>query len=102
MGLAASPGRATGPARVIKSPAEFDRIRAGDIVVCTMTMAAWSPIFPVISGLITEQGGPLSHPGTLAREYGLPAVLGVVGATTMFTDGQLLTIDGGAGTVEVA
>lgn len=100
-GLAASPGRATGTARIVRSPAEFDKIRAGDIVVCTMTMAAWSPIFPVISGLITEQGGPLSHPGTLAREYGLPAVLGVAGATSLLADGQRVTIDGGAGTIEI-
>jgi len=101
-GLPASPGRATGPVRVIRTPAEFDRVRAGDIVVCTMTMAAWSPIFPIISGLITERGGPLSHPATLAREYGLPAVLGVVGATATFTDGQWIMIDGGTGIVEVA
>ncbi|HSG78743.1 MAG TPA: PEP-utilizing enzyme, partial [Acidimicrobiia bacterium] len=58
-------------------------------------------IFPVISGLITEQGGPLSHPGTLAREYGLPAVLGVAGATSLLADGQRVTIDGGAGTIEI-
>ncbi len=87
---------------MIRTSAEFDKIQAGDIVVCPMTMAAWSPIFPVISGLITEQGGPLSHPGTLAREYGLPAVLGVVGATDLFSDGQEITIDGGTGAVEVA
>lgn len=100
-GLPASPGRATGTVRVIRSPGEFERIRAGDIVVCTMTMAAWSPIFPVISGLVTEQGGPLSHPGTLAREYGLPAVLSVPGATDLFKDGDRITIDGGTGVIEV-
>jgi pyruvate,water dikinase len=100
-GLPASPGRATGTVRVIRSAGEFERIRAGDIVVCTMTMAAWSPIFPVISGLVTEQGGPLSHPGTLAREYGLPAVLSVPGATSLFNDGDRITIDGGTGVIEM-
>ncbi len=100
-GLAASPGRATGAVRIIHSPEEFDRIRAGDIMVCRHTMAAWSPVFPMLSGLVTEQGGPLSHPATLAREYALPAVLAVAGATSLFSDGQIITIDGGRGTIEV-
>lgn len=101
VGLAASPGRATGPVRIIASPEEFDRVRPGDIMVCRHTMAAWSPIFPVLGGLITEQGGPLSHPGTLAREYALPAVLSVKSATELFAEGQIITIDGGTGRVEV-
>lgn len=101
-GLPASPGRATGPVRVITSPAEFDRVRPGDILVCHHTMAAWSPIFPVIGGLVTERGGPLSHPGTLAREYSLPAVLSVAGATELFQDGEMITVDGAAGTIDVA
>ena len=101
-GLPASPGRATGPARIIQSPAEFDRVRPGDILVCHHTMAAWSPIFPVIAGLVTEHGGPLSHPGTLAREYGLPAVLSVAGARSQFEDGQIIIVDGATGRVEVA
>jgi pyruvate,water dikinase len=100
-GLAASPGRASGPVRNIRSPAEFDRVRPGDIMVCHHTMAAWSPIFPILGGLVTEHGGPLSHPATLAREYGLPAVLAVPGATELFGDGQVITIDGGAGLIEV-
>ncbi len=100
-GLAASPGKATGPVRIIRSPEEFDRIRPGDIMVCRHTMAAWSPVFPVLAGLITEQGGPLSHPATLAREYALPAVLAVGGAMQMFEDGQIVTLDGGRGLIEV-
>ena len=55
---------------------EFDRVQSGDIVVCPTTAAAWSPIFGVIAGLVTEPGGLLSHPAILAREYGLPAVFG--------------------------
>lgn len=100
-GLAASPGKATGPVRIIRSPEEFDRIRPGDIMVCRHTMAAWSPVFPMLAGLITEQGGPLSHPATLAREYALPAVLAVEGATEILADGQVVTVDGGRGMVEV-
>ncbi len=100
-GLGASAGTVRGIARVIKTPAEFHRIRHGDIVVCPSTMASWSPVFPVIAGLVTEVGGPLSHPGTLAREYGLPAVLGVSEATTLIADGAEVRIDGAAGTVEI-
>lgn len=98
-GLGASPGIAEGPARVIRGHADFDRIRNGDIVVCPSTMASWSSIFSVISGLVTEVGGPLSHPGTLAREYGLPAVLGVPEATALIQDGGHIRIDGATGTV---
>lgn len=98
-GIAASPGSVSGPARVIRSPEEFDRVRPGDIMVCHHTQASWSPVFPILGGLVTEHGGPLSHPGTLAREYGLPAVLAVKGATKLFSDGQLITIDGASGVI---
>jgi pyruvate,water dikinase len=80
--------------------AEFDRIQPGDVVVCPTTVAAWSPIFGSIAALVTEHGGPLSHPATLAREYGLPAVLAVENATSRLEDGQRVRIDGGAGIVE--
>ncbi len=99
-GTPGSPGRVTGPVRVIRSMAEFARIQPGDVVVCPTTVAAWSPIFGSISALVTEHGGPLSHPATLAREYGLPAVLAVEGATSILEDGQRVQVDGGAGTVE--
>lgn len=98
-GIPASPGRVTGPVRIIGSPKEFHRVQPGDIMVCHHTQASWSPIFPILGGLVTEHGGPLSHPATLAREYGLPAVLSVEDATKGFTDGQLITIDGAAGSI---
>jgi phosphoenolpyruvate-protein kinase (PTS system EI component) len=69
--------------------------------VCPITMASWSPVFAVIGGLVTERGGPLSHPATLAREYGIPAVLSLPNATTVLAEGSTVSIDGGAGTVEV-
>jgi rifampicin phosphotransferase len=100
-GLAGSPGRAMGPVRIIRDPSEFHRIEPGDILVCPITMASWSPVFAVIGGLVTERGGPLSHPATLAREYGIPAVLSLPNATTMLAEGSTVSIDGGAGTVEV-
>jgi pyruvate,water dikinase len=101
VGTSASPGRATGTVRVIRSPAEFDRIEPGDVLVCPCTVAAWSVVFPVISAIITEVGGPLSHPGILAREFGIPAVLAVPDATSTLRDGVTVTVDGTAGIVEM-
>jgi rifampicin phosphotransferase len=100
-GLAGSPGKAMGPVRIIRDPSEFHRIEPGDILVCPITMASWSPVFAVIGGLVTERGGPLSHPATLAREYGIPAVLSLPNATTVLAEGSTVAIDGGAGSVEL-
>lgn len=102
VGVPASPGTVTGPARVIADPSEFARVQPGDVLVCHHTMAAWSPVFPIVAGLVTEHGGPLSHPGTLAREYGIPAVLSVAGATTIIADGATVTVDGTRGLVMIA
>jgi pyruvate,water dikinase len=98
-GEAGSPGRATGTVRIVRDMSEFGRVQAGDIVVCPTTAAAWSPIFGAIGGLVTEHGGLLSHPAILAREYGLPAVLGVPEATNRLRDGSRVEIDGVAGTI---
>jgi AcrR family transcriptional regulator len=86
----------------IRDLSELERVQAGDILVCPTTVAAWSTVFPVISGVVTEHGGLLSHPAILAREFGLPAVLGVPGATDRLVDGTEVEIDGGAGTVTLA
>ncbi len=100
-GLGASAGVCEGTARIVFNHADFERIRPGDVVVCPSTMASWSSIFPVISGLVTEVGGPLSHPGTLAREFGLPAVLAVADATSLIEDGSRVRLDGARGTVTI-
>lgn len=100
-GIPSSPGQVTGPARILRDPAQFERIEPGDIVVCPATTASWSVVFGVISGIVTERGGPLSHPGILAREYGIPAVLGVPDATSIISDGQTITVNGHNGTVEL-
>jgi phosphohistidine swiveling domain-containing protein len=100
-GLGASAGIAEGTALVVRSHADFVRVQPGDVVICPSTMASWSAIFPVIGGLVTEVGGPLSHPGTLAREFGLPAVLAVTDATTLIEEGSRIRIDGARGTVAI-
>lgn len=100
-GLPGSPGVATGPVRTIRSESEFNHVAPGDVVVCVVATAAWSPIFPTIGGLVTEHGGPLSHPATLAREYGLPAVLAVPDATHRLENGTHVSIDGATGVIEI-
>jgi phosphohistidine swiveling domain-containing protein len=101
-GIPASPGSYTGPVRVIRSEAEFDRLRAGDVLVCPVTSPVWSVLFPSIGALVTDAGGILSHPAIIAREYGLPAVVATGNGTLALHDGQLVTVDGTSGLVHVA
>jgi phosphohistidine swiveling domain-containing protein len=98
-GAAASRGTATGPARVLRSFSELDRVRPGDILVCQTTTPPWTPLFSVIAGLVTNSGGVLSHGAIVAREYRLPAVVGTQIATTRIRDGQRITVDGTRGVV---
>src|SRR6266487_2215230 len=100
-GIAASPGRITGPARVIASPNEFDQMRQGDILVARITTPAWTPLFALAAGVVTDVGGPLSHSSIVAREYHIPAVLGTGMATGRLSSGQRVTVDEDAGTVTV-
>ena len=99
VGTAASPGAATGPARVVAGPADFKRLREGDILVCRATDPAWTPLFALAAGVVAETGGRLSHAAIVAREYGIPAVLGVPGATVRIADGARISVDGTAGRV---
>jgi rifampicin phosphotransferase len=100
-GVAASAGAFTGPARIIRDEAEFDRIRAGDVLVCPITSPVWSVVFPSIGALVTDAGGFLSHSAIIAREYRIPAVVATGDATAVLHDGQVVTVDGGDGTVTV-
>ncbi|MAG35461.1 MAG: hypothetical protein CL878_04335 [Dehalococcoidia bacterium] len=100
-GLGVSAGRARGTARVIRHPEEFGRLRPGDILVCPATDPAWSPLFPLVRGLVVEIGGQLSHGSIVAREYGIPAVVNVRQATTFITDGAPIELDAAAGTVRL-
>ena len=100
-GNGSSAGIARGPARVLHSLAEAERLRSGDVLVARTTMPAWTPLFAVAAALITEVGGVLSHSAVTAREYGLPAVLSVQNATTQIRDGQLVEVDGANGIVRI-
>jgi rifampicin phosphotransferase len=100
-GAAASPGVAEGVARVVSGEADFSRVRTGDILFTTTTTPAWTPLFPSLAGLVTETGGILSHAAVVAREYGLPAVVGAAGATAAVRDGMRVRIDGSAGTISI-
>ena len=100
-GTAASAGRYTGTVRVVISEREFGRLRPGDVLVCPETTPQWSVLFGGIGALVTDTGGLLSHPSILAREHGIPAVVATGNATEVLRDGQLVTVDGVAGTVEI-
>jgi phosphohistidine swiveling domain-containing protein len=100
-GVAASPGRYRGTVRVLKSEREFDKLRPGDVLVCPVTSPVWSVVFPNVDALVTDTGGILSHPAIIAREYHVPAVVATGNATELLRDGQIVTVDGTAGTVEI-
>lgn len=99
-GTPASAGRVTGLARVVIDPSGA-RIEPGEILVAPSTDPGWTPLFLTAGGLVMEMGGAMSHGSVVAREYGIPAVVGVAHATTRITTGQRITVDGGAGTVVV-
>ena len=86
---------------MILTSTEFDRIGPGDVIVCPSSNPSWVPVFTIAGGLVTNTGGVLSHAAVVAREFGLPAVVGVAGATTAIADGRQLEIDGTAGTVRL-
>jgi phosphohistidine swiveling domain-containing protein len=100
-GLAASTGVAEGVARVILAPHESGRLGAGEILVARFTDPGWTHLFPLAGGLVTEIGGVLSHGALVAREYGLPAVVNVPGASTSIRDGARVRVDGANGTVDL-
>jgi rifampicin phosphotransferase len=97
-GSPASPGIVSGIARVILSPAGA-RLEPGEILVAPSTDPGWTPLFLTAGALVMEMGGMMSHGAVVAREYGIPAVVGVAGATEQITTGQRITVDGAAGTV---
>jgi pyruvate,water dikinase len=101
IGLAGSAGRATGPCRIIRHPAEGFSLLEGEILVAPSTDPGWTPLFLRAGGVATQVGGHLSHAAIVAREYGLPAVLNVPGILEAVTDGQVVTVDGDSGRIIV-
>lgn len=101
VGMPAAAGVATGSARIVHDPATA-RIEPGDILVAATTDPGWTPLFLTAGGLVTETGSPMAHGPTVAREYGIPAVICVPDATNRLHDGQKITVDGNSGTVQLA
>lgn len=99
VGEPASPGRATGPVRVVRGPADFDRFRAGEVLVAHATAPAWTPLFDRAAAVVTDGGALAAHASLVAREYGIPAVVGTTDATARLRDSQVVVVDGSAGTV---
>jgi pyruvate,water dikinase len=100
-GLAASPGVYEGPARLVSGPAEFSRIVQGDVLVTISTTEAFNILLPLLGAIVTDAGGLLSHSAIVAREYGIPGVVGTREATARIADGVRVRVDGAAGEVTV-
>lgn len=98
-GLGISPGRASGTVRVVTSLDDVDTLRPGDILVARGVDPGWTPLFLTLGGLVLELGSMLSHGAVVAREYGLPAVVNIEGATQILEDGMEITVDGDRGRV---
>jgi rifampicin phosphotransferase len=100
-GTGASAGTITAPARVLGGPQDFGQMQPGDVLVASITTPAWTSLFAMASAVVTDIGGPLSHSSIVAREYGIPAVLGTAVATRRIRSGQMIKVDGDAGTVRL-
>ena len=100
-GSPASPGSYTGQVRVVRKEADFASLLPGEVLVCPTATPSWTILFGIAGALVTDGGGPLAHAAIVAREHGLPAVVGAVTATSRLTDGQNVTVDGTAGTVTI-
>ena len=98
-GMPVCRGKAEGNARVIKSLKDADEIKEGDVMICRFTDVGWSPYFPLISGLVTESGGLLSHGAVVARECGIPCIVSTPDATELIQTGDHVVLDGTAGTI---
>ncbi|MFI7151173.1 PEP/pyruvate-binding domain-containing protein [Nonomuraea sp. NPDC050022] len=101
-GTPAGGGSATGPVKVIRDPAEFGSLTSGDVLVCPYTNPSWTPLFQRAAAVVVDTGSAASHAAIVAREYGIPAVMGTAGGTSTLVDGQVVTVDGDAGTVVIA
>ncbi|MEV5895284.1 PEP/pyruvate-binding domain-containing protein [Nonomuraea fuscirosea] len=101
-GAPAGGGTATGPVKVIREPAEFGLLAAGDVLVCPYTNPSWTPLFQHAAAVVVDTGGAASHAAIVAREYGIPAVMGTGSATSVLENGQVVTVNGDTGAVTAA
>jgi phosphohistidine swiveling domain-containing protein len=99
LGNSGSPGKAHGPARIVRSLQEAGKLGPGDVLVAETTAPPWTPLFATAAAIVTDTGGILSHCAVVAREYGIPAVVGTGRATSVFHDGELIEVDGDLGRV---
>jgi pyruvate,water dikinase len=100
-GYAGAAGRAEGMVRYLQSAEEGDQFQSGEILVAVTTNVGWTPLFPRAAAIITDVGAPLSHAAIVARELGIPAVVGCGDATMRLKTGDRVLVDGGQGVVEV-
>lgn len=100
-GMAASPGRVRGRARIVRGPEDFHRLRDGEVLVAPTTAPAWTPLFARASAVVTDGGSVVAHASLVAREYGIPSVVGTGNATERLVDGMEVVVDGSAGHVEI-
>jgi len=100
-GLAAGPGRYEGTARIVRGPADFGKLSRGDVLVARTTSPAFNVILPIIGGVVTDRGGALCHAAIVAREFGIPAVVGTNHGTAKIPDGAKVLVDGDRGFVTV-
>jgi pyruvate,water dikinase len=100
-GFSASPGHVEGPARVVMNVGELPLVQAGEILVAKATAPTFNVVLPLVTGIVTERGGALSHAAIVAREYGLPAVVGCIGVTGVVRTGMRVRVDGDRGEVSV-
>lgn len=101
-GVPASPGRATGKVRIVRDSSQFETFKEGEILVAPLTAPAWADLFPSAAAVVTDVGNALAHASIVAREFGIPAVVGCGNATSRLRDGQIVNVDGSTGNVEPA
>lgn len=101
VGIAGAAGRVEGKVRIILKPEDSDQLQPGEILVAATTNVGWTPLFPKAAAVITDIGAPLSHAAIVARELGIPAVVGCGNATTILMNGDRVIVDGGRGEVQI-
>lgn len=101
LGLPGSPGAASGRVRVVRDLDDFDKVQDGDVLVAPITAPAWTPLFTSVAAVVTDGGSVFAHASVIAREFGIPAVIGTGDATSRLQDGQLVTVDGDRGEIRV-